>query len=387
MASKSEILMPSLSYPDTTLDHQERGRILIEARNPPSSVPKVSLQPGTDYQYLLRLFKDEVVEGKVLESYTLDRALLLLKGKKVHARTHVPLREGSVLSFKVQQVSPTPILRLIGARFTHADAVNGSIILPAIKQNLWREVMENMPQYGLPREALSLFRKLMINLSMRLFAGSSPELLKVFIDQSGFRWEAKLKEMLLNRGIGQGDLNELLARDLKGLSSKFLVNQEQKGGLERLISTIENVQLLNKFGLEQKGKLFFPIPLQFPDGHFTVGQLLIQLPQSQEDEGKRAREDGKRIFRITFLLELSRLGPLRADLALREKDITGKILITRQEAKSRIEKGLPILVDRMRERGFSIHSMECQLRKREIVTQSLLSEIIQQEGNTISLLA
>jgi hypothetical protein len=359
---------------------------LIHLRLPPSSVHKISLQPGRDSPSLLELFKDEVVEGKVLESHSLDRVLLLLKGKKVNARTHVPLPEGRVLSFKVQEVFPTTILKLIGARFTPSDAVNSSAILAAIEQNVWKTVMENMPQYGLPGEVLALFRRLMVYLSMRVFVTSSPELLKVLIDRSGLRWEAKLRKALRHKGIGRDELNKLAARDLKGLTSKFLGLKPEKGVLlERLVSTIQNIQLLNELGLEQEGKLFLPIPMQFPDGLFTVGQLLVHLPRKERDE-RKGRKDDKRLFRITFLLELSYLGPLRADLAVRGKDIKGMFLLTREEARLRIERNIPIFISSLKERGFSLH-MECHCKDPEIVKKPLITEIIQEEGSTISLVA
>ena len=336
---------------------------------------------------LLQLFKDEVVEGKVLESYSLDRALLLLKGKRVNARTHVPLREGRVLSFKVREVFPTPILKLIGARFTDSDAAKSSAIRRAIEQNLWKTVMENVPQYGLPRETLTLFRRLMVHLSMRVFATSPPELLKVLVDQSGLRWEAKLRKALLNKRTGRDDLNRLIEGDLKGLASTLLALKGEKGALLKgFVSTIQDIQLLNKVGLEQEGKLFLPIPMQFPDGLFTVGQLMIQLPQREEDEGKGRKKDNKSLFRITFLLELSHLGPLRADLAVRGKDIKGMFLLTREEARLRIEENIPIFISRVKERGFSLH-IECHCNDPEIVKKPLIAEIIQEEGSTISLVA
>jgi len=85
--------------------------------------------------------------------------------------------------------------------------------------------------------------------------------------------------------------------------------------------------------------------------------------------------------------ELSNLGPLRADLTIKGKEIEGRFLLTKEEAKLLIEKGIPIFVSRLKEKGFSVRSMECHLKDPEIVKQSLIEEIIHQEGNTISLVA
>jgi hypothetical protein len=353
--------------------------------NPPFSVPKISLQLGPDSTSLVELFKNEVVEGKVLKSPALDTALLLIKGRRVMARTYVPLREGRVLSLKVEEISPTPTLRLLGIKLPDKGAVDISIVLSAIKENPWRSLFENIHHYGLPKEALSLFRELMNDLSLRLFLNPPPELLRIFIEKSGLSWEAKLKKLLINKKIGGDNLNRLIEGDLKGMVSRFLALKEEKGVfLKRFLSTTKSTQLLNRFGLEQDRKIFLPIPIQFPNGPFTVGQLLIHLPQKGKD-GYRRQKIGKEPFRITFLLDLSNLGPLRADVTVKAKEIEGKFLLTREEAKLLIEESIPIFINRMKERGFSVRCIECHLKDHEIVKESLIKEIIQEEGNTISL--
>jgi hypothetical protein len=38
----------------------------------------------------------------------------------------------------------------------------------------------------------------------------------------------------------------------------------------------------------------------------------------------------------------------------------------------------------MREKGFSIHHVECQLEDPEIINRSLIGEIVEEEGHSIS---
>jgi len=360
---------------------------LIKVGDPPSPASKISLEPDAHSKSLLKLLKNEVLEATVLESSSLDKALLLIKGRRVMARTYAPLRQGGVLSLKVQEVSPTPTLKLLGTEFPNSLAIHSSIILSAIKENLWKTIIENINHYGLPKGALSLFRELMNDMSLRLFLKSQPELLRTLIDKSGLSWEAKLRKAVTSKTVGGDNLNRLIQGDLKGQVSRFLALSEEKGVLlKRFISTINNIQLVNRLGLEQDGRIFLPIPIQFPNGLFTVGQLLIHLPQKGSDEhGKRKRD--KDVLRITFLLELSNLGPLRADLSIKGKDIEGKFLLTREEAKLLIEESIPIFVSRIKERGFFVRYIECHLKDPEIVKESLIKEIIQEEGNTISLVA
>jgi hypothetical protein len=360
----------------------------IEIRHPFSQLNRLSPRQGTGLAIGPALAKGEIVQAKVLGSYSMNHALLLLKGEKVNANTHVPLPEGSVLSFKVQEVSPIPVLRIIGTRFEHSNGVNSSLLLNAIKQNLWKTVLEDMPNYGLKEEALTSFQRLMGYVMKGVFVASPPELLRELIDRSGFRWEAKLREALRHNMIKEDELDRLVAEDLKGFCSRFVSREDKEDGpLGRLISTIQSVQLLNEFGIVQKRMMFFPIPFQSPDGLYTVGQLLIQLPQKDEGKGESSKREGKDVFRVAFLLELSLLGPLRADLVIKGKEVWGTILFTNEEAKLRVEDAVPSFVDRMKKMGLLVHSLDCKCRKPNIVTRSLLTEIIQQEGNTINLIA
>jgi hypothetical protein len=227
----------------------------------------------------------------------------------------------------------------------------------------------------------------MNELSLRLFLKPSPELLRIIIDHSGLSWESKLRRLLIDKKVGGDNLNRLIEGDLKGLISRFLaLKGEEEVFLKRFLLVIKEIQLLNRPGPEQDRKIFLPIPMQFPDGPFTVGQLLIHLPQKGKDEYGR-QKNGKDFFRITFLLDLSNLGPLRADVTLRAKEIEGQFLLTNKEAKFVIEEGIPVFIERMEERGFSIRCIECHLKDPEIVKESLIKEIIQEEDNTISLVA
>ena len=333
------------------------------------------------------LIKNEIVHGKVLKSFSLSKSLLFIKGKKVIAGTHVPLREGMVLSLKVEEVSPNPILKLLDTKINSRNAVNTSMIRSAIKENIWKSLCEGLNHDPLFGTEIKQFGQLMNDLSQRLFLNPDAELLRGIIENSGICWEAKLKNLLLRKTTDKHNINKLATKDLKGLGSKILSLMEGKEGfLKRFLSAIENIQLLNHMGLEQDKKLFIPIPVQFPDGFFTVGQLLIQLDQKKKGDHEEEKRN-KGLFKISFLLELSNLGSLRSDLTIKEKEIHGKFILAREEAKMIIEENLPTFINTLQKKGFSVLQMECQIKAPEIVTQSLVKEIIKEEGCTISLVA
>jgi len=356
-------------------------------RHPPSSGSKISLKPDPCITSPLKLHKNEVLEGKVLKSLSSGNALLLINGEKVIARTHVPLSEGTVLSLKVEETLPTPVLKVLGIRLTGSDAINISMILSAMKENLWKSIHENIDHQGLSQVERAQFRELMDDLSLRLFSKSAPDMLKTLIDKSGLGWEAKLLRAFMNKTITGDNLNKLIGGDLKGLVSRFLgLNQKNGVLLRRFVSTIENIQLLNHLGLEQERKILLPVPIQFADGLFTLGQLLIHLPRKEKDEGGKQKPD-KNVFSISFLLELSNLGPVRADLAIKGEEIEGRFLLAKEETKSLIENNILSFISNLKDRGFKIRHMDCHLKEPGLIRQPLLNEIVQEEGNTICLVA
>jgi hypothetical protein len=360
---------------------------LIQPGSPTWQASKIYLQSEENSTSPPKLIKNEIVTGKVLRSFSLSKSLLFIKGKKVIAGTRVPLREGMMLSLKVEEVSPNPVLKLLDTNINSRGAVNTSIILSAIKENLWKLLGEGLNHDPLFETEIKPLKQLINDLSQRLFLKPDSDILRKIIENSGFCWEAKLKKLFLRKTTGKQSISELITGDLKGLGSKILSLMEGKQVLlKRFLSAIKNIQLLNHMGLEQERKLFIPIPIQFPEGFFTVGQLLIQLNQKKKEDHEEERTKIG-LLKISFLLELSNLGSLRSDLTIQEKEIYGKFILAKEEAKLIIQENLPTFIDALQKKGFSVLQMECQVRSPEIVTQSLVKEIIKEEGCSISLVA
>jgi len=352
------------------------------------SSSKISLQPDDNTDFFPKLSENEIVKGKVLRSFSFKSVLLLIKGKRIMAKTHIPLREGSVISLKVEEVHPNPVLKLLGTITKNIETINTSIILVGLKKNLWKTIIENIDHYILPDNDKKLFKELVDDISKKLFLKPNPDLLRELLDKSGIGWEAKLRKIITSKtDYNKTNINELITSDLKGLGSKILSLMEGQNDIfEKLISTIKNVQLLNQLGIEQERKIFLPIPFQFPDNLFSMGQLLIHFNENKkkDDDGK---ENDKDFFKISFLLEMSNLGPLRADLVVKQKQINGRFLIVDEKAKIIIEKQLPSLIKTLEKKGFVIPNFECHMKKPVEIKDSLIKEIVHKENNNINLVA
>lgn len=360
---------------------------MTQISHSPISASCLSFQSSEKDTSQPAFFKDEIVRGVVLKSISLRSVMLLIKGNRVIANTHVPLNEGSAVTLKVEKTYPNPILKLMKIESERIDTINTSMILNGIKKNLWKTIFEHMDQSPLSTTEKALVKELIIDISKKLLLKPTPDALMESIDKSGLGWENKIRELITSNTHQQMDIQTLLAGDLKGLISKLIASTEGKNEhFSRFISLIENVQLLNHFGFEQDGKIFIPLPLQFPDGYFTVGQLLIQTDKYNNERRKEKVKDND-FFRISFLLELSGLGPLRADLAVQKKQISGRFLTVKKETKYTIENNLTTLITALNKRGFSIFRLECYVKEPKQVEDTLIKEIIRQESCSISLVA
>ena len=137
-------------------------------------------------------------------------------------------------------------------------------------------------------------------------------------------------------------------------------------------------------GPEQGGKIFIPLPLQLPDGLFSVAELLLQLPPWETQQRDRG-EGGDKALRATLLLDMSRLGPVRAEFTLSGKALEGMFLVVNTKARKLVEASLSLLTDALIEKGFSIQQVGCFVREPETVMQPLLQEVLPREDNSFCL--
>ena len=334
-----------------------------------------------------QFIKNEIVKGIVLKSISSTSIMLLIKGKRVNANTHIPLSEGSFVTLKVENTHPNPILKLLNIEGKGIDTVNTSIILNGINKNLWKTIIENIDQYAISIKEKEILEELWTDISKKLFPNPTPERLKEFIDHSGMGWENKIRKLLTSETHQPLDIQKLLTSDLKGLISKYITSSSQENELfNGFVSMIQNIQLLNHFAIKEDGKLFIPLPLRFSDGYFTVGQLLIASDRFKGSRRKK-REQENGVFRISFFLELSHLGPLRADLAIQNNKISGRFLTVKEKTKKVIEKQLPSFISAFDKRGFSILHLECYLKEPKHVNDTPINEIIPKRSCNISLVA
>lgn len=351
------------------------------------------------------LEKNEIVEGKVLKTLSKNTARLLIKGETITAKTSIPLREGQTLSLITERISPIPSFKPLGMVFAGTHQANIALILSAIKDNIWKSILENTGQLVLPEKVIPLFRKLRKNMTLPSFTRITPEFIKKLIDRSGLGWESKLRKLIAQQSKLEGrtrfdirtrfdtrtsntKIHSLLEGDLKGLSARLMFLDNQNGPFDNLLSVIKNIQLLNHMGLDHEKKIFLPIPMLSPEGLISVAQILIHLPKESDEEHG---EDGEHTAhsshtRIVLQMTLSRLGPIRADLVVRDREVTGTFRLSSEETRSLMEDRISSFVEGLAASGFTASPMACCLEDPEMIQRPLVTEMGQKEGGNVSLI-
>ncbi len=219
--------------------------------------------------------------------------------------------------------------------------------------------------------------------------------LKEMVDRSGFHYEAKVKDFVLEPGLS--NKNVLLENDLKGQLMRLARQLEQipAGATEstasekftgklmaqvnQAVSNIELQQLTHHFAKEEQ----HPLLLQLPEnllGEEDRFKIYI-FPDQREDAGRES-DFHNRIFNLVFLLNLSALGDLRIETKIFKDEISIHITGSNSDAVQFIQAHVPELEDLFQEEGFSIsvtsqHQTEVSMEVPDSLGQLLIDTPLQ----------
>ena len=229
----------------------------------------------------------------------------------------------------------------------------------------------------------------------REFKAPDAAQLKEMVDRSGFHYEAKVKDFVLEPGLS--NKNVLLENDLKGQLMRLARQLEQipAGATEstasekftgklmaqvnQAVSNIELQQLTHHFAKEEQ----HPLLLQLPEnllGEEDRFKIYI-FPDQREDAGQES-DFHNRIFNLVFLLNLSALGDLRIETKIFKDEISIHITGSNSDAVQFIQAHVPELEDLFQEVGFSIsvtsqHQTEVSMEVPDSLGQLLIDTPLQ----------
>ena len=338
---------------------------------------------------LLEGENNQTVQAKVLQVHPPDQARLLVNGQQIRVKTRVPLHAGEEIHLKVQVSRGGYVLRLTGPSLS-GGAVKPDLLLQFLSRP---DTLSTLFRTGQAR-LTDILAKMALKSSRR-----DDAFLTRLIDKGGLLLETKLANvqhrldqasatqvtdsqvqgMQRQQGaLTSGQqvaklLDNVMAEDFKGAVLKQALSpgmgtQAKSSGAGGLLQTLEKLQLLNSQSGES-GRYLLPFPV-LADAGFTLGQLLVDV-----GEGKDSGPE-KKMVRVSLLLEMSRLGPVRADISILDKAVTGRFLLKNEETRAFVAAMLPVLKKQMADIDFQVLKMDCRVAAPAEIAPNTLMETL-----------
>jgi hypothetical protein len=332
---------------------------------------------------LSHFVKGQVVSARVLEVVSGRQAILLIDGKKMLAKTFVPLKQGQEIQLRATNTGFQPVLRLV-------EAVNGemsggyiALIKSWGKSGPFRHLAELLARdrHNImlatgekPLLAtLNSLRQLVLDIALKS-GEAAPGFLNNLIQGSGLLWEKKLFSLMSTPGGVPSGAN-LVEKDIKALAMRLLSLEcdgqgVQLEGLRTFIDGLENLQLFNQFADEETGRYLFPLPILM-QGDLKFGQMFLTL----ENCLNKSREEDGTVVKVSFLLTLTWLGDLRADFSVFGRAVSGAFGVATEEIKAFIEPRLIELTERLKSHGYEIWDLGCRVVGTEALAETALFDM------------
>lgn len=337
-------------------------------------------QRDLDY---LKLRSGQELQVKILRLMNPETALAQSQGRDFLVRLTAPqsVRPGNLLSVSVERISHQ-LTRLIQAGGPPTPRVDAEMIKPylptfqdfaGMTARLEKAVAElaSLGERVTDPALLDRLRQTLALLAPKSGKVPNAAQIKEQVDHSGLDYEARVKEYFEDDASPAKKMG--LGRNLKGQLLELIHNLERhwpgkdagagpishiKDSLITLRQGLDNIelhQLANQFARQENQPIYLQIPNPFAPGDKSI-RLFVRLP-AEEDSGEKKK--GKRVYRLTFLLNLSRLGNLRVDSQVHGQDLSVTLQAEQKPVADFIESRSPEFQTQMAGYGFNTHVTCC----------------------------
>jgi hypothetical protein len=341
------------------------------------STSRVTLDRSPGAGKLTDLKTGQVLQARVIEVVSPQRAMLQIRGQQVSAQTHMPLKAGETISLKVVENGALQVLRLVSP----SGQGGSSLLQEAAKifsgADPFNALIRLLEQPGLSASSASgdLMRLKTLVAAMALRSETpEPQLLKDIVRSSGLVWEQKMAMAVARGETADGQTVQRLAEsDLKALALSALNalpehDTRLKPFLQKFSDGLEILQRLNQHLLGTSGRFFLPLPVLFPET-LKFGQMLIDLGQKRRSVASQAG-----VVRVSFLLEMTQLGNLRADFSILDQSVTGAFGVSDSKTASFIRQHLEQLSLGLQRLGFQVMDVSVQVLAPETLAGTALMD-------------
>lgn len=299
---------------------------------------------------------NQIIKAKVLQPMPGGRTLLSFQNQTITTQTSLLLKPGEEIMLKVASLQDEIVFKLVGP----VKQLSGSQM-----SSLASLFMKNTPVRDIMESRIPAVKTLLNEVALKS-GKSDTDFLPRLMEKSGVLLERKIADIVTQSRSGQDIpalIKSMFQQDIKGNLLKTLMAE---GALERsqasgvfkteasFLDTLNSLQLLNHQSSES-GRFLLPFPVLSEAG-FHFGQLLIDVGKKE----KNRQDDSDRTVRISFILDMSRLGPLKADFSIFKKDITGKFLFLDNDTSRYVDSLMPQLKERLKAVEYNLVKVECQ---------------------------
>ena len=312
------------------------------------------------------LKENQKIDAKVLRVFSENKAEVLIAGQKVIIKSPFLLTQGAKLALNILKESENQTFKIIPPNDNKFSEKISALI---------RLISKSNPFMSLTKTENTELLGMLKSISLKSDKADKDFLPRLF-NKSGILFEQKVSTLLKqsnNQSLRQEILN-LFKNDIKGYVLNQLQTQDHHNAgnlkiLSEYTSNIENLQILNAQSSDT-GKYLIPFPV-FANDSFSFGQLLIDLGDP-EKKGKKGDKD--RIINVSFLLNMSKLGGLRADFSIYKKSISGVFNLSSVEVCDFVKTKLSQLKENLTQREYLVRNIECKVASKEEISPTSLVE-------------
>ena len=325
---------------------------------------------------LPRFIKNQIIRAKVIDILPNGRAVLSVGGKEVTARAPMLLTPGEAVQLKVIQEKSEVVLKLVEPGRQDVSKPLSSLV---------RFLSETEPLKDISETRLGKAAGLVMETALKSDK-ADPDFLPRLIEKGGVLLETKMAR-IIEQKPGSSELKMLFQtlteQDVKALVLKelFQVGSERAAEMKTaagLPDTLETFQQINQ-QTSESGRFLLPFPV-FSESAFRFGQLFIDTGAS----GNRPDSENDRMIKISFLLDMTRLGPLRADFSILKKEISGGFLFSDQERCDYVRSLIPALQQSLIDKEYQVHRIDCRVaQKEQLEPGSLIESLVRENKEAI----
>ncbi|WP_321494526.1 flagellar hook-length control protein FliK [uncultured Desulfobacter sp.] len=360
-----------------------------------SALPAPGITPG------------QTVDAKVLDVTPQNRVQLLVGAQKLTVSTQLTLTPGTDIPMKVVRSQdgialkpvpmstgsappavnterPTPSLPSIIPDSPPLSGTEKPFSAPSFQSVSLANIFQGLDALRQIREPL--LNDILMGLSLKSDVRDDQFLPKI-IENMGLLFEKKLASAIKDtrdKKTVAHMINQMADQDVKAASLSLSGRENDPGKasiFKHIADALENFAQLNVKSGESEhpqdgARFLLPFPVWTENG-FNFGQLMVDLGKTGTANTQ------KKMLSISFLLNMTALGPLRADFSTLDKTITGRFLLENQETCDYLAPKISNLKQRLYGIGYQAGNIDCQVaRPEQIAPASLLlsmkeSDVIQ----------